>query len=273
MMCPICTTCGTQFPESANTPPHCAICEDERQYVGLGGQQWTTAEHLAKGHRNVLFQEGEGIWGIATEPKFAIGQRALLVQTGKQNILWDCISLLDTDTIALIQALGGLSAIAISHPHYYTSMVDWSRVFGGIPIYLHEADRQWVQRPDPKIRYWQGETHALNETLTLIRVGAHFSGYQVLHWAGAESDAGALLTGDMPQVCPDRRYVSFMYSYPNLIPVDAATVRRIVETLEPYGYSKLYGAWPGFVVCEDAKGALRRSAERYLRALNGNLHA
>ena len=27
--------------------------------------------------------------------------------------------------------LGGIAAIAISHPHYYTSMVEWSRAFGG----------------------------------------------------------------------------------------------------------------------------------------------
>jgi len=35
------------------------------------------------------------------------------------NILWDCVSLIDSDTVARIQALGGISAIAISHPHYY----------------------------------------------------------------------------------------------------------------------------------------------------------
>jgi len=51
----------------------------------------------------------------------------------------------------------------------------------------------------------------------------------------------------------------FMYSYPNLIPVDGATVRNIVSKLEPYNYSKLYGM--------DAKTALKRSAERYLRAI------
>jgi hypothetical protein len=75
------------------------------------------------------------------------------------------------------------------------------------------------------------------------------------------------MTGDMPQVCPDRRFVSFMYSYPNLIPLDGPTVRSIVATLERYNYSKLYGAWPGFVVSGDPKLALRRSAERYLRAI------
>ena len=153
------------------------------------------------------------------------------------GVLWDCVSLIDDSTIELVRALGGLSAIAISHPHYYASMVEWSRAFGGVPIYLHEADREWVQHPDPAIVFWSGETRSLNDDLTLIRVGGHFSGFQALHWASGEQGTGALMTGDMPQVCPDRRYVSFMYSYPNLVPVDGATVRHIVATLERYDYS------------------------------------
>ena len=223
----ICITCGTQFPHAERPPERCPICEDERQYVGLQGQRWITLEALSKTHRNTLYQEGQGIWGIGTEPKFAIGQRALLIQTPTGNILWDCISLLDADTIALVKALGGVSAIAISHPHYYASMVEWSQAFGDAAIYLHENDREWVQRPDPHIHFWSGETHALNSTFTLIRVGGHFPGYQVLY------GAGALFTGDLPQVCMDRRWVSFMYSYPNWLPLSALTVQRIVAHSSP----------------------------------------
>ena len=95
----------------------------------------------------------------------------------------------------------------------------------------------------------------LNDDITLIRVGGHFSGFQVLHWASGEHGTGALMTGDMPQVCPDRRYVSFMYSYPNLIPLDGPTVRYMLRHWR-YDYSKLYGAWPGFVVSGDPKLAL-----------------
>ena len=63
--------------------------------------------------------------------------------------------------------------------------------------------------------------------------------------------------------------MSFMYSYPNLIPLPAETVRRMVEKLEPYEFERVYGAWWGRVVAEDGKGAVRRSAERYIRALAG----
>nr|ABU51091.1 unknown [uncultured bacterium Bio3] len=263
----LCVTCGTQFPTADQSPERCPICEDERQFVGLQGQQWIALDKLQQTHRNSFYQEGEGIWGIATVPEFGIGQRALLVRTGTGNILWDCVSLINPDTVALINALGGISAIAISHPHYYTSMVEWSRAFGGAPIYLHEDDREWVQRRDVSITFWQGETHALGHGLTLIRVGGHFRGFQVLHSAEAEHGHGALFTGDQPQVCPDKRFVSFMYSYPNFIPLDGASVRRIVSALEPFSFTKLYGAWPNFVVQGNAKEVLRRSAERYLRAL------
>jgi hypothetical protein len=263
----ICVTCGTQYPTSDEPPANCLICEDERQYVGPLGQKWVSLDGLQKTHRNVFFQEGEKLWGIHTQPNFAIGQRALLLQTDSGGILWDCLSLIDASTVELVKTLGGLSAIVISHPHYYTSMVEWSRAFGGIPIYLHDDDREWVHHHDSAIVFWNGETHRLNNDLTLIRVGGHFSGFQVLHWASGEGGKGALMTGDMPQVCPDRRYVSFMYSYPKFIPVDGATVRGIVKRLEPYKFAKLYGAWPKFVVEGDPKVALRRSAERYLRSI------
>lgn len=267
----LCVTCGTQFPPADRPPQRCPICEDERQFVGLQGQQWITLEQLQRTHRNTLYQEGEGIWGVTTTPAFGIGQRALLIRTEKGNILWDCVSLIDSDTVALIKALGGIFGIAISHPHYYTSMVEWSRAFGGVPIYLHEDDREWVQRPDAGIAFWSGDTRSLGHGLTLIRVGGHFPGFEVLHSAHAENGLGALFTGDQPQVCPDRRYVSFMYSYPNLVPLDADSVRRIVSRLEPFSFTKLYGAWPHFVVEGDAKAAVRRSAERYLRAVEREL--
>jgi glyoxylase-like metal-dependent hydrolase (beta-lactamase superfamily II) len=117
--------------------------------------------------------------------------------------------------------------------------------------------------------FWEGERLELGDGLTLLRLGGHFAGAQVLHWAGGAEGRGVLLAGDILQVVPDRRFVSFMYSYPNYIPLPAATVRRMVERLEPYPFERVYGAWFGAVVRADAKAAVRRSAERYIRALEG----
>jgi len=263
----ICTTCGTQHAESAEPPARCEICEDERQYVNPDGQAWTTLAELRERHRTVLKQEEPRLTGIGTEPAFAIGQRALLVERPDGNVLWDCISLVDESVVRALEGLGGVAAIAISHPHYYSSMVEWSRAFGGAPIYLHEADRRWVMRPDPGIVFWEGETRELGRGLTLVRCGGHFDGGTVLHWAGGCEGRGALLSGDIVQVIPDRRWVSFMYSYPNLIPLPGGTVRRIAAKLEPFAFERIYGAWFGRVVPKDGKAVVERSAERYDAAI------
>lgn len=264
----ICKTCGTQFAATDQPPGACPICEDERQYVGWDGQRWTSLEALQKSHHNVIKSVEPGLTGIGTHPSFAIGQRALLIQSPGGNILWDSISLIDEPTVAVIGSLGGISAIAISHPHYYSSMVEWSRAFDA-PIYLHAGDQQWVMRSDPAIEFWEGETRPLGQGLTLIRAGGHFPGGTVLHWPAGSGGKGALLSGDILQVVSDRRYVSFMYSYPNLIPLPAQTVRRIAAKVEPFAFDRIYGAWWDRVVKSDAKAAVARSAQRYVAALEG----
>ncbi len=264
----ICQTCGTHFPASAQPPEHCPICEDERQYIGPNGQQWTTLAALQEDHHNLIRTVEPGLIGIGTVPAFAIGQRALLVQTSAGNVLWDCISLIDDTTTLTLKALGGISAIAVSHPHYYSSMVEWAHAFGAA-IFLHAADRQWVMRPDPAITFWEGETNTLPGGLTLIRCGGHFPGGTVLHWPAGAEGRGALLTGDIINVVPDRRYVSFMYSFPNLIPLSAGAVRRVVAAVEPFSYDRIYSAWWDRVTPTDGKRAVRRSAERYIAAIEG----
>lgn len=263
----LCTTCGTQFAETEQPPAACAICQDERQYVKVTGQNWTTLEKLKRTNRNSLRAEEPGLIGVGIDPPFAIGQRALFVRTPRGNVLWDCLPLLDDAIVEAFRALGGLAAIAISHPHYYSSMVEWSRAFGDVPIYLHANDRQWVMRPDRAIVFWEGETRLLGEGLTLIRCGGHFDGGTVLHWVGGAGGRGALLSGDILQVVADRRHVSFMVSYPNYIPLPAAAIERIIRAIEPFAYERVYGAFWDLVIERDGKAAVKQSAERYLRAI------
>jgi len=263
----ICVACGTQFGETDSPPERCPICEDERQYVNWEGQLWTSLDRLRTTHSNLIEEEGDRLFGIGTEPSFAIGQRALLVQSPGGNLLWDCVTLLDDPTIARVNELGGIQAIAISHPHYYSAMVEWSRAFNGAPIHLHAADRAWVMRDDPSLQFWEGATHSLWDGMMLVSCGGHFDGGTVLHWPGGTDGRGALLTGDIVQVVMDRRYVSFMRSYPNLIPLSAAAISKILERLEPFPFEQIYGAWWERNILSDAKGAVNRSAERYLHAI------
>jgi hypothetical protein len=259
----ICVACGTQYPDSDEPPGSCPICLDPRQYVLPGGQRWTTLADLRGEHVNAVRDEGELV-GIGTEPKFGIGQRALLVPYGDGNLLWDCVTLLDDATAAAIEERGGLAAIAISHPHYYSTMAEWAERFG-CPVHLHAADAEWVMRPSPAIRHWEGETLDLGHGLTLIRGGGHFRGGTMLHRAAG---AGALLSGDIIQVIPDRAHVAFMWSYPNLVPLPDASVQAIAAAVEPFAFEAIYGAWWTTVIPEDAKGIVRRSAARYTQAIN-----
>jgi hypothetical protein len=64
------------------------------------GQRWTTLEELRHDHRHRLEEQEPGLTGIGTEPSFAIGQRALLVRSPAGNVLWDCITLIDEETVA-----------------------------------------------------------------------------------------------------------------------------------------------------------------------------
>ncbi len=261
----LCVACATQYPDADEPPGACPVCDDPRQYVPEDGQRWTTLEELRAGHANRVAPEGE-LDAIETEPKFGIGQRALLVPFGEQVLLWDCVALLDDATAAHVERRGGLAAIAISHPHYYTTMVEWAHRFG-CPVHLHADDARWVVRPDPAVELWEGETKDLGHGLTLVRCGGHFDGATVLHWAGGAQGRGALLSGDVVQVVPDRRHVGFMWSYPNLVPLPASAVARIAAALAPLDFEAIYGAFPGFLVREDGKGAVERSAARYPRAL------
>lgn len=268
MPCYLCVTCGSQFAPSDVPPTRCPICDDERQYVPSVGQRWTTPDALRAGHRCAVKQLEPGLFGIGIEPRFGIGQRALLVRTGAGNVLWDCVSLLDSAVVEIVRALGGLVAVAVSHPHFYTSMVEWAHAFDA-PVLVHAADREWVMRPDPSISYWEGETRAVGDTLTLVRCGGHFEGGTVLHWAAGAEGRGALLTGDTIQLLPDAWWVSFMRSYPNLIPLNATRVRAIAAAVKPFVYDRMYGGWWDLCVEHDAARVLERSVERYVSAIGG----
>jgi glyoxylase-like metal-dependent hydrolase (beta-lactamase superfamily II) len=250
---------------TSSPPERCAICEDERQYVRQGGQAWTTLEELAwSGHRIELRDLETDLVGVGVTPSLGIGQRALLVRTSSGNFLWDCVGFIDDAAIRAVRERGGIAGIAFSHPHFYGAMVEWSRAFGGAPIYIPTADAEWVQYEDPSIVRWEGAREVL-PGLTLVQCGGHFEGSAVLHWAAGAGGRGAILVGDTVTVVPDVRYVSFMRSYPNHIPLPADDVRKIVRAVRPYRFDRVYGGWWDRVMTSGGIDAVERSARRYLR--------
>lgn len=262
----ICETCGTQHADAATAPDHCAICKDERQYVGWDGQRWTTIEALGESFAQRI-EVDDGLLALGVTPFFAIDQRALLLPTDAGNILWECVSLVTEKAVEAIKARGGADRIIISHPHFYSSMIEWSDALGGVPILLHAADREWVQRPHPAIEFWSGKEFSLSESVTLIRCGGHFEGSTALHWASGPRPGGALFTGDALQVVVDRRHVSFMRSYPNLIPMRTSDVIAMRERLAKYEFEDVFGYTWGRNIIGGGREAVNISYDRYLTAV------
>jgi len=264
----ICKTCGAQHPPGDAPPLACAICLDERQYVGANGQEWLDRDSIGSSHANDWRAVEPGLVGIGLMPAIAIGQRALLVQTPAGNVLWDCVPMLDDTTAARLRALGGVKAMCFSHPPFYTGMVEWSEALGGVPIRLPEADLAHVMRPSPLIEPWSGDRLDILPGVTVHRLGGHFEGSSVLEWTAGAEGKGALLVGDTIQVVPAAGWVSFMRSYPNLIPLPAHEVGRIAGRVAGLTFDRIYGGWWDKVIARDAKAAVARSAARYIKALD-----
>lgn len=267
----ICATCAVEHPDTEEPPAICRICTDERQYARPTGQRWTTLRDLqAAGHRCQVTEVEPNLHGITVEPAVGIGQRALLLRTPHGNLLWDPTGFVDDDVVQELGELGGVHVIAASHPHMYGVQVEWSLAFGGAPVWVAEADRQHVQRQHDVIHYWSGVAEPL-PGVTFVQCGGHFKGSAVAHWVGADG-RGVLLAGDTISPTPDTRWVSFMRSYPNYIPLSAAAVRKVVQAVEPYDYDRIYGNFGNYVGA-NAKAVVRRSMERYISWIRGDFDA
>jgi glyoxylase-like metal-dependent hydrolase (beta-lactamase superfamily II) len=266
---PVCARCGVQAAEEAGSSQECDICADERQPRLPAATTWIAPDALAARHRIALVQEEADLWSLSTAPRLGIGQRCFLVRTAAGNVLWDCPSLLGDDTLAHIQALGGIAAIALSHPHFYGASARWSEAFGGVPVLVHDADRAWAARLAGAREPWSGERREVVPGVTLAHCGGHFAGSCVLHWQAGAGGTGVLCGSDTIHVCAEGTAVSFLYSYPNLVPLDAAAVEQIAERALAYPFTRLYGAF-GEVVGAGAAAVVERSARRYVGVVRGD---
>lgn len=267
----ICTACGTQFTEAEQPPDVCPICNDDRQPPNINEEQWTTLARLTAEPRTVRVEAVEpGLVGIGAEPGFGIGQRPLLVRTPAGNVLWDCMAYLDDAVEQAVRDHGGLTAIAISHPHFHATMVEWADRFD-VPIHIHADHRAWVMRPSPRVRFWEGDTLELAPGATMVRLGGHFPGSSILHWEHAADGQGVLLTSDTIYPLPASGWVSFMYSYPNMLPLPASEVARIRDAIAPYAFDRIYTSWFGRELTGGAHETVLASADRYLAALHGKV--
>ncbi|KAL6238117.1 hypothetical protein BDW75DRAFT_237628 [Aspergillus navahoensis] len=297
----ICSTCGTQF-STPSTLPSCKICDDPRQYVPITGQSWTTLRTLQTSqdpkYKNIFTPDpihGESLISIHTEPKQAIGQRAYLCRTrspgepGSFNVLWDCITYIDEDTITHINELGGINAIVISHPHYYTTHLVWAEIFG-CPVYLSSEDEEWVVLKGEKQVFFSEGSLSFTPSgnyggddgkadIVVIKTGGHFPGSSVLWWRSLKT----LLIADTIAVVPSGRYwvdrpagtasFTFMWSYPNMIPLSADDVHGIWKAIKHTEFEITRGAFIGMETDTDSKTRLLDSAQIFVKAMGYLDHA
>jgi len=264
-----CRGCGIEHTDTDQPPEVCAICSDERQFIPASGQRWTTQAELShEGYRTTLEQLEENLYGLEVTPEFAIGQRGLLVKTPGGNLLWEPPGFLDAGLVSAVGELGGIAAVSASHPHLTGSSIQWSHAFGGVPVLVASADRQWIRRPDPVIELWAGAKEVV-PGITMLQCGGHFAGSSVAHWPLGAGGRGALLTGDTIAIGADRASVNVMRSYVNRIPLPERAVRRILNTVAAYRYDRLYGAFG--VLESGAAVTVSTSLERYIAWIRGDV--
>ncbi|OIW26003.1 metallo-beta-lactamase family protein [Coniochaeta ligniaria NRRL 30616] len=261
----ICNTCGTQYPVTDHAQRStCLICDDPRQYVPPTGQSFTTLRDLTlspQAYHNDFtpYSEDDRLISIHTVPKFAIGQRAILVRTPSgKNILWDCVTYLDVATVARINNLGGLAAIVISHPHYYSTHSEWSRAFN-CPVYTAARDAEWkaiTTETDNLLDAQEDEFEI--EGVKVLQLGGHFPGSLVMLFDGRLLIADTLLTtpagvgrwtvdaaGEKRDKPKGLNTFSFMWSIPNWIPLSPDEIVRMWIVLKKHDLRSTHGAFVG----------------------------
>ena len=151
-------------------------------------------------------------------------------------------------------------------------------------MFISAADEQWLGLRPRNTVVWGGrndgsvggggsvapDRDAEIEIVPGVRAsqpGGHFPGSAVVHWTAPDGD-GVLFTGDTIGSVADPRWVTFMRSFPNWIPLSGAVVRRIAEHVCRYDFDRIYSNFGGCVP-RDARDAVQRSAERYAAWASG----
>ncbi|XWX02409.1 hypothetical protein V2A60_010446 [Cordyceps javanica] len=291
----VCTACGTQFPTTDRTVvTTCRICDDPRQFVPESGQSFTTVATLKDSesprYKNIFtpYTADPRITYIRTEPSFGIGQRSTLIKTPAGNIMWDCITFLDDETIQRIQKDGGLKAIVISHPHFYSAHVVWARAFS-CPVYIASDDAKWATMSSSHRQLLTDvETTILDTSAKAVKVGGHFPGSMVLLYdqhifvadtfmltlAGVGDYEGDAL-GVQRQGRPEGlNTFTFMWSYPNMIPLGPDELERMWAVIRLYSFAAAHGSFIGRDL-EDVrvKARLLESMQLQVRAMGHTAHS
>ncbi|MFW0786605.1 hydrolase [Gordonia sp. CPCC 206044] len=257
----ICDLCGNEYPPSDEPPNICFVCADDRQFIPRSGPSWSRLDEAASNEVTATEVEA-GVFELALHPAVGIGQKTFLVATAGGNVLWEPPGFVGPALVDRLAECGGVAAITSSHPHLVGASVSLSHRFGRVPVLFNALDRRWITRPDSVVEFWEGAADVA-PGVRLVQCGGHFPGSAVLHLADAAEGRGALLTGDTIMAVQSPEMVSFMRSYPNLIPLSPRLVQQIVDRVSTLEFDRIYGAF-GEPVAESARRVIETSAERYI---------
>jgi hypothetical protein len=214
----------------------------------------------------VVEQVRANLFELRAEPSFGIGQRMFFVVTPEGNFAWDLVPLVDQNILDFFEEHGGLHGIAISHPHFYSTMRDWHEATGA-PVYTHADDAQWLgERFDGQV-LWPEEMRVLSPTVTLVRCGGHFEGSAIMHVA-PEGETPYILTGDTIYPVVDGQHVSFMRSFPNHVPLGPKRLRAIDDALNGFAFDQIYGGFHGHEILRNGRAVYEKSMARYLNFIS-----
>ncbi|EPQ52683.1 hypothetical protein GLOTRDRAFT_46948 [Gloeophyllum trabeum ATCC 11539] len=282
----ICATCAAQYTASSLRPYRigeegtgdgCPICLDERQYVAPTGQAWTSWRELDGKHATRLEPDGRDprIVRILTEPKAgAIGQTPFIIPSLDGSLIWDCSPYLSPSGVESILSLTSSSkpllGMAISHPHFFCSSVTWARKLG-CKVYICATDKEWFMRKDSFVDEYYRKNVGIPLTVECIFSPGHFPGSCVLHWDRSMEQSesslpqtGVIFCSDTCKIAVDRRRMTFMWSYPNYIPLPPKDVQKIWQSLRPFQFGDIYSAWPGEIAFGNGKEKVLNSARRFI---------
>ena len=91
----------------------------------------------------------------------------------------------------------------------------------------------------------------------------------MLHWAGGAGGRGVVCAGDILTVATDRKWLTFMRSYPNFIPLSRARSSTSARRMAPFAFERIYGHYFDRVIAQDGKAVLDASVARYVAAIEG----
>ncbi|GAA3059559.1 MULTISPECIES: MBL fold metallo-hydrolase [Actinomycetes] len=231
------------------------------------GQAWTSPQEAAQAgaHLELITRE-PGVHGLVLHDGPGIGQVTSLVRTSIGNVMIEPPAYIDDDAVAVVASVGGVAAILASHPHMYGVQSLWAEAFSDAGVYVSAADEHWLALRPARTVVWDDRVQ-IAEDLVATQIGGHFPGSMVARWR-APDGRGVLFSGDAIFPVADQGWVTFMRSYPNMIPLSPAVVRRLADHAAQHDYDRLYGNFARHISA-DAAAAVERSARRYIDWVSG----